>query len=95
MSGRGHGRGPRGQRRGEGRGRHTPPANHARHDREPKFKGVNPDLPTLNFGASVKENKPIEFLQLMGEYILSISSRPFALPFGQVLPTSDQKKMNQ
>jgi hypothetical protein len=75
MSGRGHGRGPRGQGRGEGRGRHTPPANHARHDREPKFKGVNPDLPTLNFGASAKENKPIEFLQLMGEY-MSIHSKP-------------------
>jgi hypothetical protein len=49
--------------------------NHARHDREPKFKGANPYLPTLNFGASAKENKPIEFLQLMGEY-MSIHFKP-------------------
>ena len=59
----------------EGRGRHTPPAAHARDDRKPKFQCANPDLPTLNFGASAKENKPIEFLQLMGEY-MSIHFKP-------------------
>ena len=69
MSGRGHGRGPRGQGRGGGRGRHSPTAGHSRSHREPKFKGSNPELPSLNFGASGKENKPIEFLQTMGEHV--------------------------
>ena len=67
MSGRGHGRGPRGQGRGFGRGRsnqETPPR-----EKEFKFKGSNQDLPTLNFGAPLRENKPIEFLQTMGEYV--------------------------
>ena len=67
MSGRGHGRGPRGQGRGAGRGRQSPQAN-ARQDREPSFRGSNPELPSLNFGASIKDNKPIEFLQTMGEH---------------------------
>ena len=66
MSGRGHGRGPRGQGRGAGRGRGPPPQQ--RVDREPKFKGSNPELPSLNFGASPKDNKPIEFLQMVGEH---------------------------
>ena len=35
---------------------------------EAKFKGGNPDLPCLNYGASLKENRPIEFLQLIGEH---------------------------
>ena len=67
MSGRGHGRGPRGQGRGAGRGRQSPQAN-AGQDREPRFRGSNPELPSLNFGASIKDNKPIEFLQTMGEH---------------------------
>ena len=67
MSGRGYGRGPRGQARGQGRGRTSPEA-HAKVDREPKFKGSNPELPSLNFGASLKESRPIEFLQTMGEH---------------------------
>ena len=69
MSGRGHGRGPRGQGRGGGRGRHSPTAGQSRSDREPNFKGSNPELQSLNFGASGKENKPIEFLQTMGEHV--------------------------
>ena len=68
MSGRGHGRGPRGPGRGAGRGRHAPPVAQMKSTREPAFKGHNSELPTLNFGASAKENKPIEFLQLMGEH---------------------------
>ena len=35
---------------------------------EIKFKGSNPDLPCLNYGAALKENRPIEFLQLFGEH---------------------------
>lgn len=67
MSGRGYGRGQRGQARGQGRARTSPVAS-ARVDREPKFKGSNPELPSLNFGAPLKENRPIEFLQTMGEH---------------------------
>ena len=69
MSGRGHGRGPRGQGRGAGRGRQSPSSTNTRVDREPRFRGSDPDLPSLNFGASGKENKPIEFLQTMGEHV--------------------------
>ena len=36
---------------------------------EAKFKGANPDLPCLNYGASPKENRSILFLQLFGEYV--------------------------
>ena len=54
---------------GAGRGRHSPAASHPKSDREQKFKGHNPELPSLNFGASGKENKPIEFLQTMGEHV--------------------------
>ena len=68
MSGRGHGRSPRGQGRGAGRGRESPQAATARQDREPRFRGSNPELPSLNFGASIKDNRPIEFLQIMGEH---------------------------
>ena len=62
MSGRGHGRSPRGQGRGDGRGKESPQAATARQDREPRFRGSNPELPSLNFGASIKDNRPIEFL---------------------------------
>ena len=69
MSGRGIERDPRGRRRWAGRGS-PPPAREAReaHKTEAKFKGANHELPSLNYGASPKENRPIEFLQLMGEY---------------------------
>ena len=51
-----------------GRGRGTaPPASDALKS-EIKFKGRNDDLPYLNYGAAPKENRPIEFLQLVGEY---------------------------
>ena len=69
MSGRGHGRGPRGQAMGGGRGRQSPSTPHPKSDRDQKFRGQNSELPSLNFGASGKENKPIEFLQLMGEHV--------------------------
>ena len=67
MSGRGFPRGPRGQGKGSGRGRsnqEAPPR-----EKELKFKGSNQDLPTLNFGAPLTENKPIEFLETIGEYV--------------------------
>ena len=73
MSGRGQSDDQRGRRRWRGRGRggggrgSPPPAREA-YKSETKFKGGNPDLPTLNYGAAVKENRPIEFLQLFGEY---------------------------
>ena len=68
MSGRGYARGQgRGQGRGAGRGRHTPETTKL--ERDPKFKGSNHELPSLNYGASQKENKPIEFLQTMGEHV--------------------------
>ena len=68
MSGRGLERHPRGFQRRGGRGRgSTPPAREALKT-ETKFKGSNPDLPSLNYGAAFKENRPIEFLQLFGEH---------------------------
>jgi hypothetical protein len=73
MSGRGQDNDPRGRRRWSGRGRggrgrgSPPPAREAL-AREAKFKGNDPTLPTLNYGAGPKENRPIEFLQLFGEY---------------------------
>ena len=70
MSGRGIDKDQRGRRKwgGRGRGRGSPPPAHEAHKSEPKFKGSNPDLPTLNYGAAPKENRPIEFLQLFGEH---------------------------
>jgi Zinc knuckle len=73
MSGRGQDNDPRGRRRWTGRGRggrgrgSPPPAREAP-AREAKFKGNDPTLPTLNYGAGPKEIRPIEFLQLFGEY---------------------------
>jgi hypothetical protein len=70
MSGRGLERDPRGRTRWPGRGRRrgrgSPPPIKEKQD--PKFKGANPELPTLNYGASAKENRPIEFLREFGEY---------------------------
>lgn len=70
MSGRGIEKDPRGRRKwgGKGRRRGSPPPAHEAHKSELKFKGGNPDLPTLNYGAAPKENWPIEFLQLFGEH---------------------------
>ena len=68
MSGRGNRQGPRGQGRGAGRGR-SPQEAQAKTEREPKFRGSNSELPSLNFGASMKENKPIDFMQTMGEHV--------------------------
>lgn len=68
ISGRGYERDPRGRRKWVGSGRGTaPPASDALKS-EIKFKGRNDDLPYLNYGAAPKENRPIEFLQLVGEY---------------------------
>ena len=68
MSGRGFDRDPRGRKRWGGRGRGSPPPAREAQKTEAKFKGGNPDLPCLNYGASLKENRPIEFLQLIGEH---------------------------
>ena len=70
MSGRGIDKDPRGRRKwgGKGRRRGSPPPAHEAHKSEPKFTGGNPDIPTLNYGAAPKENRPIEFLQLFGEH---------------------------
>ena len=45
-----------------GRGRGPPRVTEAR------FKGANSELPYLNYGASARENRPIEFLQACGEF---------------------------
>ena len=75
MFGRGHSRGQRGQGRGAGRGRQSPPSTNTRVDRDPRFRGSNPDLSSFNYGASGKENKPIEFLQTRGEQV-AINYKP-------------------
>jgi Reverse transcriptase (RNA-dependent DNA polymerase) len=86
MSGRGQENDPRGQRRWAGRGRggrgrgSPPPAREAP-AREAKFKGNDPTLPTLNYGAGPKENRPIEFLQLFGEYCAINYNESIALAF--------------
>jgi hypothetical protein len=53
---------------GRGRGRGSPPPMKEVRRQDTKFKGANPDLPSLNYGASLKEKRPIEFLQDFGEY---------------------------
>jgi hypothetical protein len=45
------------------------------------FKGSDPTLPTLNYGAGLKENRPIEFLQLFGEYCAINYNECIALAF--------------
>lgn len=60
---------------GAGRGRQSPSVPHPKVDREQKFRGHNLELPSLNFGASGKECKPIEFLQTMGEHV-AINYKP-------------------
>ena len=55
--------------------------------REPAFKGHNPELPTLNFGATAKENKPIEFLQLMGEHTAITYKPSICHAFWTIPPT--------
>ena len=68
MSERGLDKDPRRRRRWGGRGRGSPPPAREAPKTEVKFKGGNPDLPCLNYGASLKEKRPIEFLQLVGEH---------------------------
>ena len=54
---------------GGGRGRQSPSTPHPKSDRDQKFKGQNSEFPSISFGASGKEKKPIEFLQSMGEHV--------------------------
>ena len=68
MSGRGIEKHPRGLQRRGGRGRGSPPPAREAPKAEAKFKGSSPDLPSLNYGAAFKENRPIEFLRLFGEH---------------------------
>ena len=81
MSGRGHERDPRGRRKwfGRGRGSNLPTSEVLKP--ETKFKGSSPDLPYLNYGAAHKENGPIEFLQLFGEYCAINFKAPIAQAF--------------
>jgi hypothetical protein len=71
MSGRGFVRGSnnglrnQGRYTGKGRGSTITP----KVDRDSKFEGGGADLPFLDFGGAPKDNKRIEFLQLMGEYV--------------------------
>jgi hypothetical protein len=86
MSGRGQDNDTRGRRRWAGRGRggrgrgSPPPAREAP-AKETKFKGSDPTLPTLNYGAGLKENRPIEFLQLFGEHCAINYNESIALAF--------------
>ena len=77
MSGRGHGRRSRDQgQRGQGRDAHRErPSPQPKAEREPKFKGNNAELPCLNFGAPARDNKPIEFLKIIGEHV-AINYKP-------------------
>ena len=54
---------------GGGRGRQCPSLPLPKADREQKFKGQNSELPCLNFGAPARDNRPIEFLKLIGEHV--------------------------
>ena len=38
-------------------------------EKDSKFVGGSADLPTLDFRGAMKDDRPIEFLQLMGEYV--------------------------
>jgi hypothetical protein len=73
MSGRGQDHDRRGRRGGAGRsrggrGRGSPPPAREAQKSETKFRGIDSDLPSLNYGASFKENRPIEFLKRFGEH---------------------------
>ena len=68
MSGRGNRQGLRGRGRGACRGK-SPQEAQAKTEREPQFRGSNSELPSLSFGASLEENKPIDFMQTMGEHV--------------------------
>jgi hypothetical protein len=86
MSGRGQDNDTRGRRRWAGRGkggrgRGSPPPAREAPAKETKFKGSDPTLPTLNYGAGLKENRPIEFLQLFGEYCAINYNESIALAF--------------
>ena len=66
-----HSRNERNRNQG-GRGHHRPIQGRDRHIYAPaggtsKFVGLNPQLPTLDCGSS-KNNKPVEFLRLLGEH---------------------------
>jgi hypothetical protein len=68
MSGRGQDHDRRGRRGGIGIGRGLPPPAREAQKSETKFKEIDPDLPSLSYGASFKENRPIEFLKRLGEH---------------------------
>jgi hypothetical protein len=54
---------------------------------ELRFKGVNPLLPSLNYGAIHRENRPIEFLQLFGEHCVINFKQSIAQAFWTTPPT--------
>jgi hypothetical protein len=92
MSGRGQDNDPRGRRRRAGRGRGSPPPAREAPEKEAKFKGSDPTLPILNYGAGPKENRPIEFLQLFGEYCAINYNEYIALAFRTSPPAFGDKE---
>ena len=95
MSGRGLVSDQKGRRRWGGRGRGSPPPARAREalksetKLEAKFKGIRPDLPSLNYGASQKENRPIEFLQKIEEHCAVTYKSCIAQAYWTSPPTFD------
>ena len=85
-------RDPRGQRRWGGRGRGPTPSPLETTRSEPKFKGVNPLLPSLNYGAVHKENRPIEFLQVFGEHCAINFKRSIAQAFWTSPPSYGEEE---
>jgi hypothetical protein len=86
MSGRGIERHLRGRRRWAGKGS-PPPARETREAH--KKEGAIPGLPSLKYGASPKENRLIEFLQLMGEYS-GCTKEPLVLQIKLLLELTDR-----
>jgi hypothetical protein len=95
MSGCGIERDLRGRRIWDGEGS-PPPARETReaHKTEAKFKGAIPELPSLNYGASPKDNRPIEFLQLMREHSARTYNDGITKPFGRRLHNLAKKTKN-
>ena len=55
-------------------------------EKDSKLVGGSADLPTLDFGGALKDNRPIEFLQLMGEYVALHYSPPICQAFWSTPP---------
>ena len=88
MSGRGFVRGSNNGLRNQGRytGRGRGSTITPKVDKDSKFEGGGADLPILDFGGAPKDNKPIEFLQLMGEYVALHYSKQICQAFWSTPP---------